>query len=169
MSNFRPSTQVSRCPGRLGRNLARPRTCQDGQNTCQLSALVWWEKSDSRLQLRCRPMRISAGSDSLPAEFLRGRGGGKQARIVRWQLTNIRSRLQHCLNPPTWGGGDYLRQIIALGPGMCTHAASGRAGSPRKRCRRVAARRSRRAPPATAYVTPKKFLVAWRRWQLFEV
>ena len=42
--------------------------CQDGQNTCQLSALVRREKSDSRLQLRCRPMRISAGSDSLPAE-----------------------------------------------------------------------------------------------------
>ena len=37
------ATQVSRCPGRLCRNLARPRTCQDGQNTCQLCALVWWE------------------------------------------------------------------------------------------------------------------------------
>ena len=113
---------MSRCPGRLCRNLARPRTCQDGQNTCQLSALVWWEKSDSRLQLRCRPMRISAGSDSLPAEFLRGRGGGKQARIVSWQLTNSRSRLQHCLNPPTWrrrlSASDYTWKH-----GMSTHDA----------------------------------------------
>ena len=55
------------------------------------------EKETSKLP-HSPEMRISAGSDSFPAEFLRGRGGGKQARIVSWHLTNSRSRFQHCLN-----------------------------------------------------------------------
>ena len=60
----------------------------------------------------CSSGRILAGSWQAGQQL--------QARIVRWQLTNSRSRLQHCLNPPTWrrrlSASDYT-----LGPGLFTH------------------------------------------------
>ena len=107
--------------------------CGDGvSGQLPVEALVgfWWDACGFKSVGGCRPMRISAGSDSLAAEFLRGRGGGKQARIVSWQLTNSRSGLQHCLNPPAWrrrlSASDYTWKH-----GLLTHVIAGMPEPPR--------------------------------------
>ena len=104
-AELQKSCQASDIHAKMGRThansaLCLAATCQDVQKTSQLHEPVEMENSEKETsKLPHSPeMRISAGSDSFPAEFLRGRGGGKQARIVSWHLTNSRSRFQHCLN-----------------------------------------------------------------------